>query len=631
MYLQGTYKQFTQQYGTVTAKWGEEYFISRFDTNGAFSLDTVNIRVLKDAENGKKSEATIIKIIRRTEEPIVCICKKKYKTNEIIILPYRIHQANPIKIVGRASNLRSGDILSVKIISGVDKLVGSIVQIIGNERQRDIEEKIVLIQNNILLRFPEAVEKAAKKLHLPEKPQKRLDLRKLLTVTIDGEDAKDLDDAISVTRLKNGNFELWVHIADVAEYVQENDQIDIEALRRGTSIYLPDMVIPMLPEELSNNLCSLHPGTPKLTLSIRMELDDRGQVIDRSIHETIIESNYRLTYNYVAEIIEASGDARNTPSELNQLVKDAYELKQILDIRRAAEWKIDFDLPEIQIIMGKNSEVITVKKRERNEAHKLIEEFMVLANEEISKYFSIKKIPFLYRIHEVPSELALKKLSQIAGQYGHSFNPEKPKPKDIQMFLDSIKKRPYEYHIARLTLQSMARAQYSDLLLGHYGLALYYYSHFTSPIRRYPDLQIHRIIKEHLRWELTEARIGHYNAKLKSIAISCSNTERQAEGIERTIKDLKIIEFMERNIGKEYLWMISFINENGCTVELKNGIEWFIHESQYPYNYIFDAEKQILNTKKPGKTLYIWKPISIVVTEADKKSRRLHFTFADNV
>jgi len=293
--------------------------------------------VLKDAENGKKSEATVIKIIRRTEEPIVCICKKKYKTNEIIILPYRIHQANPIKIVGRASNLRSGDILSVKIISGVDKLVGSIVQIIGNERQRDIEEKIVLIQNNILLRFPEAVEKAAKKLHLPEKPQKRLDLRKLLTVTIDGEDAKDLDDAISVTRLKNGNFELWVHIADVAEYVQENDQIDIEALRRGTSIYLPDMVIPMLPEELSNNLCSLHPGTPKLTLSIRMELDDRGQVIDRSIHETIIESNYRLTYNYVAEIIEASGDTRNTPSELKQLVKDAYELKQILDIRRAAE------------------------------------------------------------------------------------------------------------------------------------------------------------------------------------------------------------------------------------------------------------------------------------------------------
>ena len=351
----------------------------------------------------------------------------------------------------------------------------------------------------------------------------------MFTVTIDGEDAKDLDDAISVHKLPNGNHELWVHIADVAEYVRENDPIDIEALSRGTSIYLPSKVIPMLPERLSNDLCSLHPGTPKLTLSIRMELDPEGQVVDRAIHETIIESDYRLTYTFVAEVLEKKIPKERVPENLAHLIQTAKNLKRILDTRRKKEGKIDFDLPEIKIIAGKDGRVTDVKKRDRNEAHKIIEEFMVLANEEISRFFAIKKIPFLYRTHETPGDLALKKLSQVAGLYGHSFNPEKPKPRDIQAFLESVKQKPYEYHIARLTLQSMARAQYSDLLLGHYGLALYYYSHFTSPIRRYPDLQIHRIIKEYLRGELNEERLHHYSTKLKNVAIRCSNSERQAE------------------------------------------------------------------------------------------------------
>jgi ribonuclease R len=408
--------------------------------------------------------------------------------------------------------------------------------------------------------------RAAEKLRLPEKSQKRLDLRDLFTVTIDGEDAKDLDDAISVSLLPNNHFELWVHIADVAEYIRENDPIDIEAQKRGTSIYLPDRVIPMLPERLSNDLCSLHPGTPKLTLSIRMELDETAQVIDRSIHETIIESDHRLTYTFVADVLEKNalkssrmnvipdlirdldfiheatsghkiGSIEQNRNILNQvqndkllsLIQNAARLKKLLDIRRKKEGKIDFDLPELKILMAPDGRVSDVKKRERNEAHKIIEEFMVLANEEISKYFATKKIPFLYRTHETPGDLALQKLASIAGQYGHPFNPEKPKPRDIQIFLENIKAKPYEYHIARLTLQSMARAQYSDLLLGHYGLALYYYSHFTSPIRRYPDLQIHRIIKEFLRNELNETRLEHYRKKLKNIAIGCSNSERQAE------------------------------------------------------------------------------------------------------
>lgn len=492
-----------------------------------------------------------------------------------------------------------------------------------------------------------------------------MDLRNEWIITIDGADAKDLDDAICVKKLPNGNFQLGVHIADVAEYVREGSALDREALARGTSIYTPDEVIPMLPEHLSNNLCSLHPGSPKATLSITMELDKIGKVLRSRIDETLIESKQRFTYDEVQNIIdeldkeqsphssrglrigdtnpllkgggikenlnplrplgEGLGMRAKYPTEIIELLRNGLELKRILDKRRAKEGKIDFDLKEVKITTDQKGKVVDISKRDRSESHKVIEEFMILANEEVSKFFSEKKIPFLYRVHEKPSEEKADELILLLNHYGYNLTRDMLSPRSLREIMDTLHEKDYYFVLSKQILQSMSKAIYSEEILGHFGLALHFYSHFTSPIRRYPDLQIHRIIKAYIHKNLNQKEITRFKTLLPKIAKHTSTTERKAENIEYMIRDIKIIDYMQDKIGKIYNGMISSIGDHGIYVELPNGIEGLVYIRDMRATHHFDERAGTLKNLSGGKTFRLGDPIRVRVTQVDKILRRLDF------
>lgn len=493
-------------------------------------------------------------------------------------------------------------------------------------------ERIVFHENSIVKEFPQNVLYEAEKLQSKTMTPGRIDLRNEWIVTIDGADAKDLDDAIGVKKLANGNFELGVHIADVAEYVTENSLLDREALKRGTSIYTPDEVIPMLPEHLSNNLCSLHPGSPKATLSITMELDRTGKVLSSRIDETLIESKQRFTYDEVQELIDISDGKKSVtettvkyPKEIISLIENGLELKRILDKRRAKEGKIDFDLKEVKIITDAQGKVVSISKRDRSESHKVIEEFMILANEEISRFFSEKKIPFLYRVHEKPSEEKTDNLILLLDHYGYHISRETLSPRSLREIMDTLHEKDYYFVLSKQILQSMSKAIYSEEMLGHYGLALQYYSHFTSPIRRYPDLQIHRIIKAWLHKSLDKKELSRFRELLPKVAKHTSTTERQAESIEYMIRDIKIIDYMQDKIGQIYDGIISSIGDHGIYVELPNGIEGLVYMRDMRATHHFDERAGTLKSLSGGKTFSLGDPIRVRVTQADKTLRRLDF------
>jgi ribonuclease R len=512
-----------------------------------------------------------------------------------------------------------------------------VLSILGHKDSRGMAERIVLHENGIIKEFAPHILVEAEKLHAQTLTPGRVDLRNECIVTIDGADAKDLDDAISVKKFSNGHFELGVHIADVAEYVREGSALDREAYKRGTSIYTPDEVIPMLPEHLSNNLCSLHPGSSKATLSIMMELDMNGKVLRSRIEETLIESKQRFTYDEVQEIInELDGNPRKEvssnhdifkkyPAEIIELLRNGLELKRILDKRRAREGKIDFDLKEVKIITDVAGKVVSISKRDRSESHKVIEEFMILANEEISRFFSEKKIPFLYRVHERPSEEKTGDLIQLLDHYGYHISHETLSPRTLREIMDTLHEKEYYFVLSKQILQSMSKAIYSEEMLGHFGLALTYYSHFTSPIRRYPDLQIHRIIKAWLHKKLDKKELVRYATLLPKVAKQTSTTERRAESIEYLIRDIKIIDYMQDKIGQIFDGIIASIGDHGIYVELPNGIEGLVYMRDMRATHHFDEWAGTLKSLFGGKTFRLGDPIRVRVTQADKTLRRLDF------
>lgn len=501
-------------------------------------------------------------------------------------------------------------------------------------------ERIVFYENGIIKEFPKNVLEEATKLSPRTSSRNRVDLTREAIITIDGADAKDLDDAIGVKKLSNGHFELGVHIADVAEYVTENSALDREALHRGTSIYTSDEVIPMLPEHLSNNLCSLHPGTPKATLSIILELDTKGQVVNRRIAETLIESKYRFTYDEVQKVIDwidsplppsAEGGGRRPggvyPPEIIEVLRNAVELKRILDVRRSHEGKIEFDLKEVKIITDANGKVTNISKIDRSESHKVIEECMILANEEVSRFFATKKIPFLYRVHERPSEEDTDELIAVLDYYGYNLTRETLSPRSIREIMDHLAARTdiSQYILSKHILASMSKALYSEEILGHFGLALKYYSHFTSPIRRYPDLQIHRIIKAYLHRELNSKELARYEKLIPRVAKHTSTTERKAENIEYAIRDIKIIDYMQDKIGQVFDGVITSIADHGIYVELPNGIEGLIYMRNFRETHHLDEHAGTVQNLSTHESLRLGDPIKIRVTKADKALRRLDF------
>ena len=457
----------------------------------------------------------------------------------------------------------------------------------------------------------------------------RLDLRGLRTVTIDGEDAKDLDDAVTLCRNGQGGYILGVHIADVSHYVKEGRPLDKEALKRGTSVYLVDRVIPMLPHKLSNGICSLNAGTDRLALSCIMELDDQGNVLDHKIAETVIHVDRRMTYTAVNAIVTDGDEA--VMAEYEGFVPMFMLMKEVSDILREKRKKrgaIDFDFPESKIILDAQGKPLEIKPYERNAATKIIEDFMLAANETVAEDYFWQSLPFLYRTHDNPDPEKMKQLGTFIHNFGYFIRLQQGEihPKELQKLLDKIEGTPEEVLLSRLTLRSMKQAKYTTLCSGHFGLAARYYTHFTSPIRRYPDLQIHRIIKESLKGGLGDKRAGHYEAILPGVAMQTSALERRAEEAERETDKLKKCEYMSRFIGQEFDGVVSGVTNWGLYVELPNTVEGLVRISELRDDYyIFDEPHYELVGEMTRKTFKLGQPIRVQVASTDRLLRTVDF------
>ena len=457
----------------------------------------------------------------------------------------------------------------------------------------------------------------------------RLDLRGLRTVTIDGEDAKDLDDAVTLCRNGQGGYILGVHIAHVSHYVKEGRPLDKEALKRGTSVYLVDRVIPMLPHKLSNGICSLNAGTDRLALSCIMELDDQGNVLDHKIAETVIHVDRRMTYTAVNAIVTDGDEA--VMAEYEGFVPMFMLMKEVSDILREKRKKrgaIDFDFPESKIILDAQGKPLEIKPYERNAATKIIEDFMLAANETVAEDYFWQSLPFLYRTHDNPDPEKMKQLGTFIHNFGYFIRLQQGEihPKELQKLLDKIEGTPEEVLLSRLTLRSMKQAKYTTLCSGHFGLAARYYTHFTSPIRRYPDLQIHRIIKESLKGGLGDKRAGHYEAILPGVAMQTSALERRAEEAERETDKLKKCEYMSRFIGQEFDGVVSGVTNWGLYVELPNTVEGLVRISELRDDYyIFDEQHYELVGEMTRKTFKLGQPIRVQVASTDRLLRTVDF------
>lgn len=571
--IQGTYSQSDPRFGFIETPTGEKFFVGYRSRSGALDGDFVEAISETEAMDGKIAEAKVVKILKRTEKPLFGTYRKTPgKTYGFVFLT--VPERQNVYVADRDSALAVDlEAVSVVVEGFGPELSGKIIERLGPSDNFNTEREILVRKSGIPLKFDERVLMEAERFSEKDDTAKnRQDLSLETIITIDGSDSKDLDDAISVRKTENG-FELGVHIADVAEYVREGSELDREALRRGTSAYLSDRVIPMLPERLSNGLCSLHPGERKLCLSIFIEIDSKGAVTTTRITETKIDSARKCTYEEVQSWKDRDGRHPLPHPEILRLVDDAFELAAIVDARRDAEGRIDFEIPETRIELDPDGEPSGVTLREHKASHKLIETFMVLANEEISRSFTKLGIPFVYRIHEPPSEENRADLRVLFKKYAIDLPHGEFSPKDLREAYSRLKEKPGIPPIEKSLLSRLSKACYSDKPLGHFGLALQYYSHFTSPIRRYPDLQIHRIIKEKLRGEFDAKRKQHYIEILPVRAKRNSESERRAEALEREVEGLETARFMEKEIGKEFDAIVVGASRLAYYVRIANGVE----------------------------------------------------------
>ena len=508
---------------------------------------------------------------------------------------------------------------------------GKVVEILGHINDPGVDIMSIIRGFDLPVEFPEKVMNQAMRIPLEiseADKEGREDLREVVMVTIDSEDAKDLDDAVSLTKDGEG-YLLGVHIADVANYVQENSALDKEAYERGTSVYLVDRVIPMLPHRLSNGICSLNAKEDRLAMSCIMNINPKGEVTDYRIVESVINVNERMSYNSVHKILEEE-DAEEIARyrELVPMFKDMKELAGILREKRVLRGSIDFDLPETKIILDENGKPIEVKPYEHNSATRIIEDFMLIANETVAGHMYWQGMPFIYRTHDTPDMEKIDKLLTLIQNFGYTFKGDKEEihPKEIQKLLRGIAGRTEENFITRLTLRSMKQARYSTECFGHFGLAVKEYCHFTSPIRRYPDLQIHRILKDEIRGRLNEKRIAHYDAKLETVAKQCSKLERRAEETERETNKLKKAEYMEDHIGETFEGMISGVTAWGMYVELPSTVEGLVHISKLNGDYFYyDEDRYELVGEGTGKKYRLGETVTVVVNGVDKIAKTIDF------
>lgn len=633
-HLRGIFQANARGFGFVTVEGEpEDIFIGEEDMGGAMQGDEVEVAITK-APEGRRREGKILKIVNRGTQRLVGYYQSRKNFGFVVPDNERILQDIFVP-AEQSKGAVTGHKVVVELTSyGGErkKPEGRIVEILGHANDPGVDILSIVKAYDLPIEFPEKVLNQAERVAKPVTGADmagRKDVRDWQTVTIDGEDAKDLDDAITLTK-EGDNYILGVHIADVTNYVQENSALDREALKRGTSVYLADRVIPMLPHVLSNGMCSLNAGEDRLALSCIMTVDSKGNVLDHQIAETVVNVDERMSYTSVKKILEEHDEEEcrryQTLLPMFEMMK---ELSEILRNRRHKRGAIDFDFSESKMVLDEDGTPLEIKAYDRNVATKIIEDFMLLANETVAEEYFWQEIPFVYRVHEAPDEEKMKKLITFIQNFGYTMHVPKGqeiRPKEVQKLLDKIEGSQEEAMISRLTLRSMKQAKYSPDNDGHFGLATQYYTHFTSPIRRYPDLQIHRIIKDNLRGRMTESRRDHYAKILTEVTMQASSLERRADEAERETVKLKKVQYMKKFYGEEFEGVISGITKWGLYVELPNTVEGLVHvanmmDDHYDYD---ETHFQMVGTHT-GKRYELGQKVKVRVTGCDTIARTIDF------
>jgi len=636
--IEGRFHASGRGYGFVIPACGDmnDVFIPAESVNGAMHNDTVAARITKRASNGKKAEGEIVNIHQRANKTLVGTFEAGryfgFVTPDNAKIPGDIFIPKD-----ESAGAKPGDKVVVELLRWPESrrnAEGRIIEVLGGDDEAGVDILSVIREYGLRDGFPEKVVKQAEMIPsavTESMAEGRRDLRKLRMVTIDGEDAKDLDDAVSIERLPGGKFRLGVHIADVGHYVAEGSPLDKEALKRGTSVYLVDRVIPMLPEKLSNGICSLNPGADRLAFTVMMDIDAEGRVLEHEIFESVININERMTYTDVYKILE-EGDAKLSEKYafLVEDFKTMKELAQILRGKRLSRGAIDFDFAEVKIVLDEKGKPIEVKRYEITIANRIIEEFMLVCNETVAEHFQWINTPFVYRIHEDPDPEKIAAFAEFAHNLGYRLKGiSRIRPGALQELLEKAKGTKEEAVISAVMLRSLAKARYSHRNTGHFGLAAEFYCHFTSPIRRYPDLMIHRIMKEYLKGTLTPEREKQLNEKLPEIAAHCSERERAAEEAEREIENLKKVEFMKQFEGEIFKGIISGATSFGIFVELENTVEGLVKMSSLEDDYyIFDEKNYCIIGERTRKTYRIGDEIIVRLVKADVPARQIEFIIA---
>ena len=634
----GTYTSTSKGFGFVIVENDDIYgkqdiFIHEKNSNGAMHKDKVLCQII-ESDTGKRPEGVIIKVLDKGFKHIVGTFEQSKSFGFVIPDEKRIYKDIfiPKKYTMGAV---TGHKVVVEIIKQAEegkKPEGKVTEIIGHINDPGVDILSIIKQFDLPTDFDDLVYKQIENIPnevLEEEKINRLDLRNIQTVTIDGEDAKDLDDAITIQKLENGHYKLGVHIADVTHYVKEGTPLDREALKRGTSVYLVDRVIPMLPHKLSNGICSLNQKEDRLALSCIMEIDKNGSICSHQIVETIINVDKRMSYNIVNDIL-VNNDSYylEENKEFLDMFKCMEELRNILLQKRIKRGAIEFDFEEAKIILDEDRKPIDIKLYERNVATSIIEEFMLAANETVAEHYYWLEFPFVYRSHEEPDIEKVEEMAEFISKFGYKLKGSNIHSKAFQKLLDKAKGTPEEMIISRVVLRSFKQARYTFRNEGHFGLAANYYCHFTSPIRRYPDLQIHRIIKENINGKLDEKRVNTLTKKLPDVCLKCSNRERVAEDAERETCLVKKIEYMEDKVGQIFEGVISSVTSWGIYVELPNTIEGMVSPKTIEDDYYYYDEKNMQYFgEKTGKRYSLGNVVKVKLVDTNIYERTMDFQF----
>ena len=636
-YLEGIYRRTAKGFGFVKVEnMEDEIYISKDKSKNALNEDKVLIEIIEEKSENKKAEGRIVEILGRQKDTIVGIFQKS--KNFGFVVPDNKNFGTDIfiskKDCGKARNNHKVLVKITKYPKKGKNAEGKIIEILGGVNEAGVDMLSLIKEYDLPYVFPKAVVNEAKSKgnKINEKDIKnRKDLRNDIVFTIDGQDAKDLDDAVSVKKQENGNYKLDVHIADVSYYVRENSLLDKEAQIRGTSIYMLGRVIPMLPRELSNGICSLNEGEDRYTLSCTMEINSKGNVVSSDVYKAVINVTKRMNYHDVQAILDDSN------KEITKKYKDYIsnfklmeELAKILKNKRAEQGYLNLDIPESKIDLDINGRVTNISKYETSFANEIIEQFMLKANETIAEKFFWLDAPFIYRVHEEPDIDKVKELNKFLYNFGLKVKivNEKVYPTEFAKILEEVKQKDEEKVVSNLILRTLKVARYESENQGHFGIASKYYCHFTSPIRRYPDLFIHRIISNYLenKYNVSDEFKNEYKAKAEQRATSSSDREKIATKVERESEDIKKAEYMENKVGEEYEGIVSSITQFGMFVELDNTVEGLIRFEHLGNEYfIYDENRKILIGEKSKKTYKIGDKVKIRVISASKLLRQIDF------